>query len=375
MSRSRSALLEVIARLSTNNVTRDGDPEDKAGSMRLLRWALHDLSGQLLPKERIAVCMRRMIPTRKYVEVMYTPKYKRANYRNLMVCGSVWHDPICSAKITERRRVEVEDVIDELPYAKAMVTFTIQHKLFETLGELYGGLSMSYSDLKEGGWWRDIESDYGLTASIRGAEDTWGSRSGWHPHFHTLFFFDRRAENIDQESFTNQITQRFAQIANRNGYYVSPEFGVHVSWDQSKASSYPAKWGLDYELTKLPSKVAKSGDRFTPYQLLIQYALGGKNADVFRHRFIEHAQTMKGKKQLIWSKGAREKLGLGAEPTDQEIAESEVDAVQIILAKIRDDHWKKVLRRDVLGELLEVARRGNPQELRVYLEALGIELE
>lgn len=374
MSRSRHALLEVIARFASTIVTLTGKPEEQVGAKRLIRWALQDLAGQLLPDERVAVCMKRMIPTRATVDVMHTPKYHKANYRNLMVCGSVWHDPICSARITERRRVEVEEVIAELPYAKAMVTFTIQHKQFEKLAELYEGLNKSYRDMKEGRWWHDIESSYGLTASIRGAEVTWGSRSGWHPHYHTLFFFNRRAENIDQESFTDQITQRFVQIANRNGYYVSPEFGVKVSWDQSQASAYPAKWGLDYELTKMPSKVAKSGDRFTPYQLLIQYALGGKYATVYRDMFIEYAQTMKGKKQLVWSKGAREKLGLGAEPTDQELAEGQ-DEIAVLFAQLRNDQWKKVLQQGIRGTLLEVAGRGNYQELKTYLESLGIVLE
>lgn len=374
MSRSRHALLEVIASLSSEIVTATGKPEEQAGAKRLIRWAIQDLAGQLLPEERVAVCMKRMIPTRATVDIMHTPKYHRANYRNLMVCGSVWHDPVCSARITERRRVEVEEVIAELPYAKAMVTFTIQHKIFHRLDELYEGLRKSYSEMKEGRWWQDIESGYGLTASIRGAEVTWGSRSGWHPHYHTLFFFNRRAESIDQESFTDQITQRFVQIANRNGYYVSPEFGVKVSWDQSQASAYPAKWGLDYELTKMPSKVAKSGDRFTPYQLLIQYALGGKYATVFRDKFIEYAQTMKGKKQLLWSKGAREKLGLGAEPTDQELAEGQ-DEIAVLFAQLRNDQWKKVLQQGIRGTLLEVAGRGNYQELKIYLESLGIVLE
>jgi hypothetical protein len=374
MGKSRSALLEVIARFASGIVTPGGNPEEQAGAKRLLRWALQDLSGQLLPQERVAVCMKRMIPIRKTVDIMHTPKYNRANYRNLMVCGSVWHDPICSARITERRRVEVEDVIAELPYAKAMVTFTIQHKLYERLDELYEGLRKSYSNLKEGDWWQGIEQQFGLTASIRGAEVTWGSRSGWHPHYHTLFFFDRRADQIDQESFTEQITSRFVQIANRNGYYVSPEFGVNVSWDQSQASAYPAKWGLDYELTKLPSKVAKDGDRFTPYQLLIQYSLGGKYANLYRDRFIEYAQTMKGKKQLVWSKGARQKLGLGAEPTDQELAEGQ-DEIATLLAQLRNDQWKKVLQQGIRGTLLEVAGRGNYQELKIYMESLGIALE
>lgn len=374
MARSRHALLEVIARYAAEIVTPTGKPEEQVGVKRLIRWALQDLAGQLLPEERVAVCMQRMIPIRATVDIMHTPKYHRANYRNLMVCGSVWHCPICSARITERRRIEVEEVIAELPYSKAMVTFTLQHKMFERLEELYGGLSKSYREMKEGDWWRDIESGYGLTASIRGAEVTWGTKTGWHPHYHTLFFFNRRAENIDQESFTDQITQRFVQIANRNGYYVSPEFGVKVSWEQSQVSAYPAKWGLDYELTKLPSKVAKSGDRFTPYQLLIQYALGGKNvAPVYRDMFIEYANTMKGKKQLVWSKGAREKLGLGAEPTDQELAEGQ-DEIAVLFAQLRNDQWKKVLQQGIRGTLLEVAGRGNYQELKIYLQSLGIEL-
>lgn len=55
---------------------------------------------------------------------------KNAFYTGLQTCGSVWTCPICAARITEVRRQEISQAIDEaykLGYQSAMVTFTFPH--------------------------------------------------------------------------------------------------------------------------------------------------------------------------------------------------------------------------------------------------------
>jgi hypothetical protein len=374
MAKSRSALLEVIARYASQRNTIGVSELERQGAKRIQKWLLQDLSGELLPGERVAVCTKHMIPTRATVDILHTPKYKRANFRNLMVCGSVWTCPVCAARITERRNVEVQEVIDELPYPKGLVTFTLQHKKFETLEALYNGLNNAYRGMKVGRWWQLFERSFGIDISIRGTEITWGEGSGWHPHFHTLFFFNKPLVEIDQEKFISEIKNKFETEAGRNGFYVSPEFGVNVSFDQEQASAYVAKWGMSEELTKSPSKVARKGERFSPFQLLLQYALSGEKYLMYRDRFLEYAKFMKGKRQLVWSQGARKKLGMGEEPTDQELAEGQ-EEIAVLFAQLRNDQWKKVLRQGIRGELLEVAGLGDYHKLKVYLESLGITLE
>ncbi len=53
-------------------------------------------------KYRVAMCHR---GTQGDAPRLYTnPKGNRAEYRGLQTCGSVWHCPMCAAKISSKRR-------------------------------------------------------------------------------------------------------------------------------------------------------------------------------------------------------------------------------------------------------------------------------
>lgn len=375
----RVALLEYIARFASI-VTKQGDRTPEAlAARRILRYALQDQAGYLMSGERVRSCLRRRIPIRKTVDIYRSKSTERAHYGGLMVCGSVWMCPVCAVKVTESRRGELEDVTSEFHGAKGLVTFTLQHKSFEQLYKLYGGLNDSYRALKAGRWWESFESNYSILGSVRGTEVTWGESSGWHPHFHTLFLFDKSPDDFtqdDRSSFETEIKIKFQQMANARGFYVSPEFGVNVSFDQDNISTYAAKWGMESELAKSPAKIAKgeSGEHYTGFQLLLESAINRNKRPKFEGLFKTYANTMKGKKQLVWSKGARDLFGLGEDPTDAELAEGqEPDAY--LFASLRDDQWKKVLVAAARGQLLEVASLGDVEKLKVYLKSLGVILE
>jgi hypothetical protein len=96
-----------------------------------------------------------------------------------------------------------------------------------------------------------------------------------------------------------------------------------------------------------------------------------KNKDAAR-MFIEYAVSMKGKRQLSYSKGLRKKLGMDIEISDQEIAER-IDADAVLFAMIKDEHWRKILQHERRGELLEVASTGNYSALVAWMRAIGCE--
>jgi len=115
-------------------------------------------------------------------------------------------------------------------------------------------------------------------------------------------------------------------------------------------------WNLISEITKAPAKVGmQSGDHYTPFQLVDLYLCGdviaGKN-------FIEYTRAMKGRKQLTYSRGLRELLQVGAEVTDQELAEA-TDQDARLLAMLSPEAWRTILKRGKRGALLEVASSGD----------------
>ena len=93
---------------------------------------------------RVTGCGRRRIDDE--VKVLFSDRVKRAHFGNLMICGSAWTCPVCSAKIAERRRQEISvacDVHSAAGGGLAMVTLTFRHDRFENLKEMISRLRES----------------------------------------------------------------------------------------------------------------------------------------------------------------------------------------------------------------------------------------
>jgi hypothetical protein len=89
------------------------------------------------------------------------------------------------------------------------------------------------------------------------------------------------------------------------------------------------------------------------------YEGSGTCVDVFDSSILyrEYDACFKGKKQLHWSRGFRDLLGLGEEQTDEELAEG-TDEITSLFASIPLNIWKEVLRKERRGQLLEVCKLG-----------------
>ena len=70
-------------------------------AIRFERYAMQSVAKDLLPNERVKICLRHVAGDN--VEVRKHLKTEKAFYSGLMVCGSVWMCPVCASKISERR--------------------------------------------------------------------------------------------------------------------------------------------------------------------------------------------------------------------------------------------------------------------------------
>ena len=78
---------------------------------RVQRFSLQSVARAILPESRTAKCLR----IRAHdcdVQVWKSKEHGTASYGGLQTCGSVWACPVCSAKIAERRRVELLDAME-----------------------------------------------------------------------------------------------------------------------------------------------------------------------------------------------------------------------------------------------------------------------
>ena len=349
---------------------------------RLNRWALQSAARELMPRESVAFCLRRRgfdSDNKRFyrdVLVMYAAHLKRAHYKHLFICGSVWMCPICSAKISERRRIELTQALENSGFYFAMVSLTLQHSNGDTLKNSLDALLRARHRLKGGRAWQKFCGDFGIVGTVSALEVTY-TANGWHPHIHTLLVA-RRALNAG--SVHDFLFPRWLAALSECNRSATSDRGVNVRTRESDVADYIAKfgrepkdpkrprsWTIEHELTKSVSKLAKGDHGLAPLQLLQAFLAGDQRAGKL---WQEYAGIFKGRHQLQWSRGLRSLLGLGKLESDQEIAERS-DEQAVLLATLSLQQWQVVLGNDARGELLEVASSGDVVQLQEFLHQIG----
>jgi hypothetical protein len=285
--------------------------------------------------------------------------------------------PVCAAKVSERRRVELAAALASWSLVDVaggdrrllLVTFTLQHKLSDSLGSVLKALKRARKLSLVGRSGTDFRDKYAIIGMVRTLELTYGE-NGWHPHLHVLMFFDREVPIIP---FTDEIKMRWSAAVKSAGGFASYQYGCDVRFSDADIAEYIAKWGkepkwsVSHEMTKSVSKYA-SRDGKTPVQLFSDSLEGD---DASGRLWLQYAVNLKGERQLFWSHGLRERLGLTPEKTDQELA-TEQEEIAIILASLSVGAWRVVVANDARAELLEVAASGDKDKVFEFLYKLGV---
>lgn len=334
---------------------------------RMERFALQSAVRKIMPNSRTIHCLRH-VQKSKAVEVWQSREYQTCSYKGLQTCGSVWACPVCSAKISERRRVELIDAMEKHKANGGQVllaTFTTPHYLGDDLAEVLAGQAKALKYLNAGRKAVAAFSMMGCIGKIRALEVTHGRlrpvNNGWHPHYHILLFV---RSGLDLDEWQGRLGVMWIEACQLAGV-PSPSLlrGVKLE-DGGKAANYASKWGLESEMTKGHTKKATNGGE-TPFDLLRAYLSGGdKHAAVL---FREFAETFKGKRQLHWSPGLKKRFEIG-EMTDEELAVKQDDAAAL-LGQFTVDEWRKVLRAEGRGIVLELAVHGWDAVMR-YIQGI-----
>lgn len=349
----------VVCRLD-----RDGYavPVGSAESVRLERWALLAVARDLLPRSRTACCHRNRRAGHQ-VEVWRSVEHQRAHYKGLQTCASVWACPVCSAKISERRRAELMAAVAGHRAAGGvvlLVTLTVPHVAGDDLRGMVARMMHAVQRMKHTRAGRVVMCD--VQGWVRAFEVTHGE-NGWHPHFHELWFLPGQ---VDQVELHLQLWKLWRDAAVKSGFS-APSFrhGVRVD-DGSKAAAYASKWGLESELTQWHRKRgSESSD--SPFDLLrrVLFDPGDREAAGL---FRVYAQAFFGRHQLQWSRGLKKRFKLD-DVSDLELTRRADDDAEL-LGMVGLSDWRQVLRAGLRGELLEVATSGGWGAVRLLLYEL-----
>lgn len=338
------------------------------------RFALQAAARELLPGERVGICLRLPRPDLGQVDVLYAPGSKSAHYGGVCVCGSIWMCPVCAAKVSEKRRKELSQGVSNW-FGKngnaILVTFTLRHRLADALETLLEALRTAFRGFKGGKGYKTLSARHSVAGSVTALEVTYGV-NGWHPHLHMLLFV---AAGVNLGKLTHDLKSRWSQVIKRQGREASYQYGCDVRVARQDVVDYVAKWGKEprwtvaHELAKAVSKKGRASGR-SPLDLLVAYAFDGDQGAGVLWRL--YAKTMFGRNQLTWSRGLRTLLDITCEEkTDLELA-TEHEEIAIVLASLTHHQWRVLLGNDARAELLNVAASGDALVVHTFLRSLGV---
>jgi hypothetical protein len=335
-----------------------------AAECRVERFALQSVVRDLLPDSRTAKCLR-WRQKNKTVQVWKSAKHQRAHYKGLQTCASVWACPVCAAKISERRRIELQTLIASHVAKGGVVllaTRTFPHQKSDDLGQMLDQFAKAEASYKAHRDYKALAKTCGLVGTVRAVEVTYG-KNGWHPHAHELLFLDGAVDIADLEETLFRIWQ---PAAVRAGFAApSRQHGLTLH-DGTKAARYASKWGLESELTQWHRKRGKV-DSQTPFDLLRGvFESQNKQAGVL---FREYSQAFRGRHQLHFSRGLK-KLYQIADVSDDELANRQDDDA-VLLGSLNTYDWRVICRSGQRGVLLEVASTSGWSAVLDLVESLG----
>jgi hypothetical protein len=281
-----------------------------------------------------------------------------------MICGGVWVCAVCGAKISERRTAELQTAVGLWRADGGQVwllTYTFSHGRYDRLRDSLDGLSEARRLMKQTAVYRRIRSEYGMIGTVQASEITHGPAHGWHPHIHELAFV---AGDADPRPFRPLMYERWRRACLKAGLgEPSERHGFDVR-DGDAAASYvskgvgPDSWGLERELTKGHIKAGRGLNR-SPFQILDCAAdpqALPEHRDEARSLFQDYAKATKGRRQLSWSPGLRDRFAV-PELSDEEIAAA-VGEDAVLLASISLDDWAVIERNHLQAQVLTMAENG-----------------
>jgi len=331
------------------------------------RFALKSVVNTIFPKSNTAKCCR-CRRSHDDVTIHKSIEHGRAFYGGLVTCGSVWSCPVCAAKIAERRRVELESAIStakEMGLTVLLATFTVPHGLGDDINAMLDRMAAAWRFMGKSKGYKEFRSTLGLVGTVRALEVTYG-QNGFHPHYHVLMFFNHDFPSVLASKSEALLGSLWRYACVKVGLpEPSIERGVKVD-DGTWAAKYASKWGLEDEMTKGHLKTSKGIKGRSPWDLLRSVLVDDCQAS--KKLFAVYALAFKGRRQLYWSNGLRDFLGIGKDVGDPALAALQEDNAYE-LARLTPEQWRAVLFTRSESTLLDLAER-DPEKIQDFLCSL-----
>lgn len=375
-ARPAGPLLGIIAKTIHAGRPKKAPEPDKVAARQRMRYELQRTAQSLLfahakphdQQHRTCWCHRKIKQRDESLTFYRQTESGKVRIEGVGTCGNVWTCPVCSAKVCETRRNELQTAMvmaTAMGYHAYLLTLTSPHQAEDELPGLVERQKKALQSFRNSRGFKRICERYGRLGAIHASEVTWGI-NGWHPHAHDLWF---ASAGLEQDFSTIRRLRGLwlrAQIKHgllRLDGTLKPlrdawRHGLDLRGGQY-AAEYIAKfghdsaWGLSSEVTRPHAKVglrraAGDGEHFTPFALL-EWAAGGDSTATAAFR--QYAEVYTGRRMLVWSRGLKAALGI-QEIADIEAAESAMPE-EVKVGIMHADDYSVIMRGKALGEFVE----------------------
>ena len=306
-------------------------------------------------------------------------------FAGLSSCGSVWACGVCNAKIMARRQLEIGAAVEVWKASGGQVAFgtmTMRHWSGHRLEDLWSALSKAWGRVTGGKSWQRDKKRFGIAGWLRVVEVTFGE-NGWHVHVHALFFLESSTVAPELDALKSSMFGRWSAALKSLGLPSPLAAGQdlrvldgaadeQLSRYFTKAVHQAKRIGL--ELTSTQTKTARGVHGTRSVWSFLDDVIDQGDADSL-DRWHEFQRGSKGRRQLTWSQGIRELLGLRAEKSDEEVAGEELGTKADDLVLITAAGWRVVIGSRLMVPILETVERQGLSGVRALLDVAGVEYE
>lgn len=292
-----------------------------------------------------------------------------AHFSGVIRCGSIWACPVCSGVIRSGRSAEVTTAAQrweaEHGGSFLFITFTVRHKLGDSLTRTFDAVIKAFTSLVTGNPWKRFRDRCGIIGQIKTVEVTFSWDNGWHAHLHVLFFTKRVLSGKELSAGTGWLLARWQKFVVKHGGRCPNEHGVDVRRIQNGEvvgayltklqdhhTKKPRKFTVGNEMARIDLKHGHL-DSLVPFKLLDIDAMEPDEAEANKLAWLEYVASTRGRRAVVWSRGLKELLGVD-ERTDEDILDdTEAAQLHAVIPKRLYAQWQN--SPDDLARILEYA--------------------
>lgn len=375
--------LEGVAERPVQNIANNSSPNraERRSDLRKRRYLGRSILWQESRLKRVRDCGRVAVTPGGSVAVRLRAGV--AGFAGLATCGSVWADPVCNAKVMARRALEIGAAV-ELWQAQGgrvgFVTLTMRHRKGQRLLTLWDALQKAWRRVTTGKAWLADREAYGVAGWLRVVEVTYG-KNGWHVHVHALAFLDAGLVDPDLAGLHGAMFKRWSAGLASSGVGRPLMVGQDAKLLTGAADADLARYftksvhgghRVGLEFTASQTKAVRSAHGTRAVWGLLDDVIDLGDADSL-DLWHEWERTSKGRRQLTWSQGLRDRLGLTAEQSDESIAGEELGSKDDELVLLTAAGWSVIVGGLHMAGLLDVAEKQGLTGVRSFLDRVRAE--